>query len=213
MAVGPIGNYGVRVRQYTSENPQHYFYSNYEVTVLSEVDFPEIDSFCDVLQNFHSLLQRPDIYSDKVSFFTWVPDSRPYDADEVHSYENTVQGAYSPPLVGDKAPLEICLKIKRNVTTGISGNIGLRGALYQGEYRGSGSTMIATNVSAQRLRVLQAVEDSTLNNYMRAAESPIKFAMLGVNSDNEQTFRLVSSFAFQKVGSINVSKRYFDKPA
>lgn len=212
MAVGPIGNYGVRVRQYTSENPQHYFYSNYEVTVLAEVDFQAIDSFCATLQDFHAQLQRPDIFSDKVSFFTWTPDSRPYDADEVHSYENTVQGTYSPALVGDKAPLEICLKIKRNVTTGISGNIGLRGALYQGEYRGSGATMIATNVSAQVLRVLQAVQDSGLSQHMRASEDSIKFAMLGINEEQEQTFRLVSGFAFQKVGSINVSKRYFDKP-
>ena len=213
MPIGDIANYTVRVRQYTATNPTGYFYTNYECTVLSPVTVAEIDSFCDKIQQFHVELQRPDIFSDKVVFSTWLPDSEPYNADESHSYENTVQGSYSPALVGSIAPLETCLKLKRSVQTGISGNIALRGALYQGEYRGSGATMIAENVSAQRLRVLEAVDVSGLSNHFRPSEESIKLAMLGLNELGQQTFRLIDSFAFQKVGNVNVSKRYFDVPA
>lgn len=176
--------------------------NTWEVQANEGATETDLETFMVSLAEFHRQLLRSYFLVERVVASTLVPDSTPYNPDNLFVLERATVGAVSG---GELEPLTTCLFIKRQTSSGRLGNLLIRGYLGESDTSTSGSgTVGLTSFSATQIAVDGAIDASSLDNYFDAGEANFTIVMAGtsvVHPVRRVTGLLVQGITYKKLNN------------
>ena len=107
--------------------------NNYEVEATQDIPNPstELEFLANRIVELEKNLHISGITIDRVTISTYVPDSLPYNPNNVATFPFSVFATRQAP--SEVLPLELCLFVRRNVDFGRDGRLLYRGCLHEGD--------------------------------------------------------------------------------
>jgi hypothetical protein len=105
--------------------------NNYEIEAVQDIPNPitELEFIASRIVDLEKTLHLSGVVIDRVTISTYVPDSLPYNPNNVATFPFSVRATRQ--IVSEFLPLELCLFIRRNVSFGRDGRILYRGVLME----------------------------------------------------------------------------------
>lgn len=120
-------NYGVRFYMNYVERPTEQWTLNLEYDLPDIISGPSITNVSNGIATGLSDFLLENVVIDRAVWFTWIPDSEPYDPDAVRTIPYGILGTRDIGGLTSPADDDIVLYMRKTVTTGLSGRIQLRG--------------------------------------------------------------------------------------
>jgi hypothetical protein len=118
--------------------------NNYELEAVQDIPNPATE--LEFLANRIALLERDihlaGVIIDRITISTYVPDSQPYNPNNVASYPLSL--AATRPTPAEVLPLELCLFVRRNTNVGRDGRLLYRGCLTEQDMSAAGFRPLLT---------------------------------------------------------------------
>jgi hypothetical protein len=107
--------------------------NNYEVEATQDISNPstELEFLANRIVELEKNLHIAGVIIDRVTISTYVPDSLPYNPNNVTTFPFSVFATRQ--ASADVLPLELCLFVRRNVNFGRDGRLLYRGCLHEGD--------------------------------------------------------------------------------
>ena len=126
--------------------------NNYEVEATQDISNPstELEFLANRIVELEKNLHLAGIIIDRVTISTYVPDSLPYNPNNVATFPFSVTS--TRPAPAEVLPLELCLFVRRNVNFGRDGRLLYRGCLHEGDMSASGFRPLITPAAVNSLQ-------------------------------------------------------------
>jgi len=126
--------------------------NNYEVEAIQDIPNPATE--LEFLSNRIALLERDihlaGVIIDRITISTYVPDSRPYNPNNVATYPFSIVATRPGP--SEVLPLELCLFVRRNTNFGRDGRLLYRGCLTENDMFAAGFRPLLTTSAVTSLQ-------------------------------------------------------------
>jgi len=126
--------------------------NNYEVEATQDIPNPstELEFLANRIVELEKNLHISGITIDRVTISTYVPDSLPYNPNNVATFPFSVFATRQAP--SEVLPLELCLFVRRNVDFGRDGRLLYRGCLHEGDMSATAFRPLLTNSAVNSLQ-------------------------------------------------------------
>lgn len=200
----------VRTEFYHQTNPAKKYSVNNTVICAANTVLAELTDLTSVLATFFANICYNPMVISRTVVSTFVPDTSPYQGDEFYVNEHNLQGLR---ILGGKMllPLKIAMFISKQIATGRSGKMFLRGALAEEDVEFGQELFAPSGIANLDGVVEDAVSISGISSYFYASESSLKLCV-GTNAGVIINPRLVENFEFKGIRSVSVNHRYYDQP-
>jgi hypothetical protein len=121
--------------------------NNYEVEATQDIPNPstELEFLANRIVELEKNLHIVGVIIDRVTISTYVPDSRPYNPNNVATFPFSVMA--TRPGATEVLPLELCLFVRRNVNFGRDGRLLYRGCLLESDMSAAAFRPLITNAA------------------------------------------------------------------
>jgi len=194
------------VRVYKLTN-QYRYANTYEIVAQSdEANTGEV-FWNNVAARFVALESQlifPFIQLDRVVISSYVPDSQPYNPTSFISLPFSINGTRQ--IVGDVAPANLCLVVRKNVTYGRDGRIFIRGNLLENDIIGG---FPEASLSTTQRNFLQ----NLFSNWHTSFINDTIFRLcLASGTPQPTNVRIVTSLVVEgRIASKKINNRYFKR--
>jgi len=132
--------------------------NNYEIEATQDISNPstELEFLANRIVELEKNLHLAGITIDRVTISTYVPDSLPYNPNNVATFPFSVFA--TRPASSEVLPLELCLFVRRNVNFGRDGRLLYRGCLHEGDMSAAAFRPLLTTAAVNSLQ-------SIINNW------------------------------------------------
>lgn len=216
--------YSVRVFKSLVSQPTVKWANSYEMFTSAPMESGDIVQVSDELVAAERGLHLNIIRIDRVVTSTWVPDSWPYNPDNLKTVEYAELGLVSP-VTDEREALDTVLFVKRLADFGRSGKLFYRGCLLDAQVDTNSGELALTSaaISALNTRVagFKTALATTLPLMVMAGKSLInkvyKAAAQGEKQEveyvrqTEPHIRPVVDFRLGGVRRVQLGHKYFDK--
>jgi len=126
--------------------------NNYEVEATQDISNPstELEFLANRIVELEKNLHISGITIDRVTISTYVPDSLPYNPNNVATFPFSVFATRQAP--SEVLPLELCLFVRRNVNFGRDGRLLYRGCLHEGDMSATAFRPLLTTSAVNSLQ-------------------------------------------------------------
>jgi len=126
--------------------------NNYEVEATQDISNPstELEFLANRIVELEKNLHISGITIDRVTISTYVPDSLPYNPNNVATFPFSVFATRQAP--SEVLPLELCLFVRRNVDFGRDGRLLYRGCLHEGDMSATAFRPLLTTSAVNSLQ-------------------------------------------------------------
>jgi len=126
--------------------------NNYEVEATQDISNPstELEFLANRIVELEKNLHISGITIDRVTISTYVPDSLPYNPNNVATFPFSVFATRQAP--SEVLPLELCLFVRRNVNFGRDGRLLYRGCLHEGDMSATAFRPLITTSAVNSLQ-------------------------------------------------------------
>jgi len=126
--------------------------NNYEVEATQDIPNPstELEFLANRIVELEKNLHISGITIDRVTISTYVPDSLPYNPNNVATFPFSVFATRQAP--SEVLPLELCLFVRRNVDFGRDGRLLYRGCLHEGDMSATAFRPLLTTSAVNSLQ-------------------------------------------------------------
>ena len=157
--------FSVRVFCHADIAIENSWANTYEVRAGDASSHDDLADFAMACCGFQKLLSLDTTVIDRAVVSTWVPDGDPYTPASFFTLDFNQGGAVGSPSGDDMVSLDVCLHLRRVVSSGRFGKLFLRGVLEEGDIAGRAGTIVLSDPSAMATRVSTALGTSNLEDY------------------------------------------------
>lgn len=161
---------------------------------------------------FEQYLELTNVRFDRMVISSYEPDGEPYDPSSFVTVPLAVLGLND--LTGgadEQVPLQVCLFLRREVATGRTGKLLLRGCLEEADIEGSYGSYALTNPSAWITKVATAITDSGLDDQLVGGAGNYGLVMAS-GSPSATSVRAITGIVPVDARITKFDHRYYDVP-
>jgi hypothetical protein len=186
--------------------------NTYELRAEPGAVSADLTSAVNKLVDFEKQMHQDTVIFRRAVLSTYVEDGTPYDPLSFVSYSLTGAGQVTSPLAAATLPLQVCLFIRRDVSSGRAGKLFYRQALGEGDVQGRFGVISLTDAAAINTRLATAITAASVDDMLGPTPvDPINLVMQsgvpGVGS-----LRFLSGLTAVNARIIKYNNRYFDVP-
>jgi hypothetical protein len=188
------------VKSWTSGSPIE-FRNSYVVQTGASTTSDELSTIAQGISYFERLLLSSKVFFKEVLISTYLPDSNPYDGTEFKTHPINAYGERAT----DKIPLalEQVLVLTRNVATGKSGKLPIRGVLTDDSIVYDNGNMVLVSLTYWQTLISTSLEATNLSDYMESGSSDVRFVIVSKTGAKRQ----ISTFSIDGPAFMQVNRR------
>lgn len=197
----------IRLHKRLSTNPALSWVNTYEFLAGSTTEYTNLIACKDGLLELEEAIHLSDVQFFKSVISTWVEDGTPYDPT---SFVSITEAGVGQRSAADPEPLNVALRVNRQVATGRQGKLFYRRVLAESEVQSPAGSASLTTLAAGALQTLMdgVIGGTTLAPYFDITDSLGNICM----TDNAGNTRLVTDLLVNGVSVVSYNHRYFDRP-
>lgn len=201
------------IRAYKSlGDPQRFRWANsYEIVALANGTITDLDTLAMRIVSFESELHAEAVLFDSYSVSTWVPDSAPYNPENLKVVPlELITGARSvAALVG----LDLTLLLKRHAESGRNGKLFARGVLGEADVEREGAGWALTDPAGIQDEVEDALSSSSLGFHLLGGMASLKLAMIATYDGGQNvTIRPMLDISASGAVTLQIKRPWYNQP-
>jgi len=186
--------------------------NTYELQAAEPADFDDLDDAVDRLVAFEKAMHHDTVAFRRAVLSTAVADGAPYDPFSFVSKTLTGTGDIASPAAASVLPLQVCLFIRRDVSTGRAGKLMFRQALGEGDVQGRFGQIQLTSPSAVNTVLSGAITSSTIDDLFGPVPVANVRLVMAPGTTPGPLVRRVAGMTAVNARIIKYNNRYFDVP-
>lgn len=180
---------------------------------LDPVDVGPLEAFIQTLIGFERQLHLTQVYLERVVVSTWIPDSNPYNGDELMSRPQGVFGDREG--AGDREDLRFCLAVVRTPILGNPGKLPLRGVLLEADKQANTqgiAQLLPSSDVAPGGATWQLAQDAIAPYFTGGAQSgDVSLCMIHSPSPETYSVRGVVDFSPIGIAKVDLTHKFYNQ--
>jgi len=199
----------VRVQSYDVGNPSQKWSNNYVLFNAGGGVYTDLIQGVNNILLFHKAVTYQDVVTERAVVSTRISDSNPYNGDEFTAVELNASGDRAA-TTASRLALEVCLFLRKNVQTGRTGKLFIRGALQETDVQFGQSLFSLTSAVSMTSVINTALISSNLEDNLSGGTGLFSLALY-TTTPTSVTTRLIDDLTVAGVRMVNMNKRYYNR--